>query len=104
MADRTITLGFDPIAKFGAMWQDDVARTLWLLWRPLHLVPEGFEAYCGQIAHKIRTTKPTTAVQLIRCFPIVSDTWPCGDVERFAVGALPYFTGEKSIEWEYVQR
>lgn len=105
MADRTIQLGFDPVEHFGYWWaNDDEARTLWLLWRPGHIVSEGFETYCCHIADVIRRNKPKTPMELIKCFPALSDYWTPGDVERFATGALPYFTGEKSIGWEYVKR
>lgn len=99
-----VKLGFDPEQTFGEMWRDDIARTLWLLWRQKHIVPVGFEGECQAVAQQIAKVKPTTAVQLIRCFPILSDYWTPNDVERFAVDSLPYFTGDKSIGWEYVKR
>lgn len=104
VAAPKVLLAFDPVRAFGAMWQDCEARTMWLLWRPGHMVPEGFESMCLQIGAKIRREKPTTVEALISCFPTVSDYWTNRDLQEFAPGALPFFTGAKSIDWEYVPK
>lgn len=102
--DKTIRLTFDPIQEFGVMWLDDEARVLWLLWRPGHLVPQGFERHCLAVAKTIREDNPQTVEDLARCFPAMSETFSRHDVNQFAPDALPYFTGEKLIDWEYVPR
>jgi hypothetical protein len=99
-----VKLGFDPEhnQELQAVFADDIARTLWLLWRPGHLVGQDFGELCLSVAWKIRCNEPKTVADLRRCFPTLHSYWTSNDVASFCKTALPWFTGERQITFEVV--
>ena len=102
-----MTLHFTPsdcgCDNTAACFRDDVARTLYLLWRTGHIVDKDFPVEVLQVARRIRQCSPGTAVDLRECFRI-SPFHPCPnfmsrDLDLFCPDALPYFTGENVIDY-----
>lgn len=106
-ADVTMRLAFDPTKADEAtveVFNNDIARTLYLLWRRGHIVSREFSRQVLGIAKAIGKARPGSAMELCRCF-----SWPCDgsncdflpdDVASFCAGALPFFNGEKTIDYE----
>lgn len=84
------------------IWAHREARILALLWRPCHLVGDDFFARALQIGERIEEKKPQTEKELVLCFPThsMSTDFPEGDVEEFARDALPFFLGDKEVEYD----
>jgi len=107
---ENVKLGFDPKTtkadRIDEVFADDVARTLWLTWRPSHIVNQYFGDDVLTIAKRIKKTPPTTVQQLRQCFYGTGSgnatNFVSGDVERYCPLALPYFTGEKTVAYEVV--
>jgi len=103
-----IKITFDPSHTTGHLrnvFDDDVARTLWLLWKRGHLTNDDFSEECVVVADRIRESKPETAEELARCFPTLDprgSNFTAGDVERFTAKYLGFFTGDDSVEYEVV--
>ena len=109
-----VKLGFDPFqcgcADTAAVFQDEIARTLYLLWRRGHIVNGTFPKEVLAIAARIKAIHPETAKELSGCFSDMPGTQLLSafmtpnfiprDVKRFCPSALPYFTGEESIDYE----
>jgi len=104
MAEDELVLKFDPFdcgcEDTAACFRDDIARTLYLLWRRGHIVSQHFPKAVLAIALRIRRNNPTTPQQLRECFRVVPPMdFPGGDVRRFCDEAIPYFMGECSITY-----
>ena len=109
MRERTmldhVTLKFDPTASehpdTAELFRHRTARTLYLLWRPGHLVGPGFAALALRVGKLIDQQKPRTAENLAACFPVAAcREFSQGDVDRFCPEALLYFLGEKTVTYE----
>lgn len=103
-----VKLGFNPFqcgcADTAAVFRDEVARTLYLLWRREHITSDTFPQQVLGVASRIKTVRPKTAVELAECFRCIwcdpLSNFHKEDIERFCPDALPYFTGEKKVEYE----
>ena len=105
MPDITIQLGFNPLdcgcETTAEVFRDDVARTFYLLWRRNHITSQYFVGHVLPIANLIRATAPKTPSDLINCIRGTADIdFNVGDVRAWVDDALPYFTGEKTIDYE----
>ena len=103
-----VKLGFDPNKiddrELAEVFADDVARTFWLAWRPFHLVNQHFSQDCLQIARAIRQRQPKTPEDLRLCVPFnpyIDGNFIASELGRFCVAALPYFTGEKKLAYQF---
>lgn len=94
-----VTLLFDPYKNedLKVLFEDDIARTLWLLWRPGHIVGDDFTDLCMSVARRIRENQPKTVDKFRGCFPTSHHYWMPNDVQGFCETALPWFTGEREI-------
>lgn len=98
-----VVLAFDPFAneETAEVFNDDLARTIYLLWRRKHIISDGFAFEVLGIAKNLREIKPATPEAAERAFP----TWAygnfgLGDVKTFCREHFEYLTGEKTAEWE----
>jgi hypothetical protein len=104
-----MTLQFDPFdcdcEDTAVCFRDDVARILYLLWRSGHLVDKDFPVEVLEVARRIRQSGPGTVADLRECFRLSPyrphPNFLRRDVDRFCLDALPYFTGEKGIDYEF---
>ena len=103
MLHESITLGFNPTvsedSELRAVFANDTARTLYLLWRQGHIVSQYFNKHVLEIAEKIAKAKPRTVEALARCFQVNSlqAEFVAGDIEAFCPEALPFFTGQRRV-------
>lgn len=102
-----VRLGFypDSIGQAGEMpgireiFANDTARTLWLIWKPRHIVSQHFNTDVLVAARAIDEAKPRTPESLEACFRGARGNFTSGDVRRLALLMLPFFTGEAVIEY-----
>ena len=100
---QNVTLYFNPLlrdATLSYVFCDTTCRTLYLLWRVSHIVDENFPRYVIEVAKTIRKRMPKSVDDLADCFPRLHVYWTPRDVREFSEHALPYFTGEASIDYE----
>jgi hypothetical protein len=94
---------FDPFdcgcSDVTAIFRDDAARTLYLLWRRGHIVSENFAIRVREIAERIRCRAPKTVEELVLMFPRGPMDFPRKDVEEFCAEFLDYFTGSRTVEY-----
>jgi len=100
-----VKLGFDPMTEdedHAKVFKDDVARTLYLLWRPGHIVDQYFSKHVLLVATAIRRNRPSNVDALVACFRYRAGHpyWTERDVRTFCAKALPYFLGEATVEYE----
>ena len=97
-----VKLKFEPVGETAECFADEIARTLYLLWRQGHIVCQDFPAMCLGVAESIRKLEAITVESLVSCFPWRRGHiyWTESDVKQFCEEVLPYFTGEKSVTWE----
>lgn len=106
MADKIVRLAFDPREsneRTRECFRNPIARTMWLLWRPGHLVSSDFADYCLEIARRIERQKPQTVEVLKRCIsPSIGYYVDFSefDVNEFCPEALPFFQGLKSVDYQ----
>lgn len=87
------------------VWANPTARVLALLWRPCHLICQGFWSELLHVAGQIEKHKPKDAESLAACFHHVvmaGHNFSFSDVDRFAPLALPYILGEKEVPFEMI--
>lgn len=108
---QPIVMRFDPFdcdsEETAEVFRDDVARTLYLLWRRGHIVSDGFPADVLMVAGNIKAKQPANVDELAFCFRGHARgqmygtrmNFPTGDVRRFCESHLEYFTGGKSIDY-----
>lgn len=108
----TMQLEFDPAVSedplIAGVFQNDVACTLYLLWRRTHIVGTEFADDVLQIAERVGALpKRPTEVAVIQCFdpvigvhPGLSRNFLKRDVVEFAATYLPYIRGDKQIRYE----
>lgn len=96
-----IRIAFDIANEQKAVWEHSQARILTLLWRPCHIINQYYWKETLEIGRIIATEKPQTAEHLASC--IRGTNYKEGDVKNFAVEALPFFTGERNVEFEFVE-
>lgn len=101
---KSIQLHFDPLEDpaTARVFADDVARTLYLLWRRGHMVGDGFPDRVFRIARQIKKSLPQTASELAKCFiwEVRAGTdFTQSDVDKFCTDAIPFFIGEKIITY-----
>ena len=98
-----VVLRFDPFANEETVevFKDDLARTLYLLWRITHLVSEGFAYSILKIAKNLRTINPKTPAQAVGAFPTNAyGNFHLNDVQDFCEKYFDYVTGSKTVEFE----
>lgn len=108
----TMKLAFDPNESDDpdviAIFRDEDARTLYLLWRRGHIVSQGFPQEVLQIASRIKSERPTTVNGLTECFGVrwtdPHSNFPKGSIEAFCSEALPYFVGEQVITYKVSEK
>jgi hypothetical protein len=104
----TMKLAFNPDESDDldvvAIFRDEDARTLYLLWRRGHIVSQGFSQEVLEIASRIRSERPATVKGLAECFGVrwmdPLSNFPKGAIEAFCLEALPYFIGEQVITYK----
>lgn len=107
-----VKLGFNPATQteddnLRKVFEDDIARILWLAWKPGHIVNQHFAAQVLARAQRIRAMPPKTPddlFALLYTFTGADSNFPRHDCRNFADVALPYLTGEKKITFEIVER
>ncbi len=110
-----VSLNFDPTDSkkdidTAKVFKHRTARTLYLLWRPGHLVGPGFAGLALQVGKFIDKCDPQTAEELAMCFP--TTRFPIAsccefsqyDIDLFCAEALPYFTGKKTVTYEIASK
>lgn len=102
-----IRMGFDPLTcaceDTRAVFTDEIARTLYLLWRRNHITSDQFPRRCLQIARQIKSRRPATGLELSKCFPYWDVDFTTHDVAAFCPAAIPYFRGEQQITYEVIR-
>ena len=107
-----VKLNFDPSKtkedQIAKIFADETARTLWLTWRPYHIVNQYFGREVIERARKIKKEKPTTVFALSRClrsshFSSGRSNFIEADIDKWCPIALPFFTGEKVVSYEVLQ-
>lgn len=97
-----IMLMFDPAKQDGLkeILDNPTAWTLWLLWKPRHIVSQHFNVQCLRVAEVIDSRQPKTPDELKACFPTFGqhDLIRGNDVDKFCEEAVPFFTGEKEVD------
>lgn len=114
LPDMPVKLLFDPEDKpeLRDIWNCPAALTLYLLWRPCHIVNQHFNNETLAIGLEIERKKPTTIEDLKACFGLGGTNYLIfskvelfgkispSDVDMFVELALPYFVGEKEVSYE----
>lgn len=98
--DVVMRLHFDPMANptLRKVFENDVARTLYLAWRRSHNVDQDFPSYCLSIAEAFRRLEPKSVEDFTKCFPGLADPYFTeGDVWNFCKSDWGFFTGERRI-------
>lgn len=94
---EAVVMRFDPFDcgcdDTAAIFRDETARTLYLLWRRGHIVSQYFPARVREIAERIRGQQPKTVEELILMFPRGPMDFHRKDVEGFCAEFVDYFTG-----------
>lgn len=110
-----LTLLFDPHSSectetraiFSRACKDHIAQTLYLLWRYRHLTGPNFPRTCIAIAIRIRERRPQNSFSLKDCFHVVvgsgDEDFSLSDIDEFCQEAIPYFTGQKFIDYKIQQ-
>jgi len=104
-----VKLEFDPLNcgdNLAAIFEDDTARTLYLLWRSGHVVSQHFPADVLRVAARIKSKQPQTVEELVKCFRnarrIHSSFMP-GDARKFCLEALAYLRGDKVVTFQVAE-
>ena len=102
LPDMPIKINFDPedVPEIRDIWNCDMARMLWLLWKAGHITNQYFNYETLAIGTKIEELRPRTNAGLQNCFGFSASNYSAGDVFDFCNLALPYFTGEKNVDFE----
>ena len=95
-----ISFNIDTHGLTKELWANPQARTLFLLWYPCHKVTREFYKETLLIGKNITESKPVTATELLKCFPPNLKNYQESDFHDFIYEALPYFTGEKKVEYK----
>jgi hypothetical protein len=99
-------MGFDPLnyPDTKAIFDDPIARTFYLAWRQGHIVNQHFTSEVMQVAMMIRERKPHSVEDLKACFGNlklhVGSNFTVNDIANWCPLALPYFTGEATMNYE----
>lgn len=96
---------FPSVPAVAKVWANPTARVLALLWRPCHLICDGFWPELLHVAKCINELKPKDAAGLRACFDSVvaaGRNFTPSDVDEFVPLALPYILGEKEVPFEMV--
>ena len=101
-----VTLAFDPAGMSAALrrvFEDDVARTVWLAVRPGHLVDDHFDENCLTVAKWVRTRKARgDALTVGWLNGALHSLGMVGTAERpFCELLLPFMRGERQISYEW---
>lgn len=90
-------LGFDPSTMFlNQVFQDDIARSIWLLVSAQHLVGEDLADWSLYLARMIRKHKPASVRDL---FKLIEET-----NSILSRGIPGYITGTYEEVWMFVER
>lgn len=98
-------LRFDPThidGLLGRVWQDPLARTIWIAVKAGHLTEQHFDNECLAAARAIRRTRPTTVEELKEVMRMHMRRNAPGQHEVFWEQFLPYVIGTKQIGYEVV--
>ena len=85
------------------VWAHPEARVLALLWRPCHIICDPYWEETLAIGKAIAAAKPRTVEDLSRVFSTRNfrhSNYTGHDVAEFVTEALPFFTGERQVEYE----
>lgn len=70
--NHTMVLGFDPYAsenkELHKIFDDNLTRTFWLLWKRNHIVNQYFNGECIEFAKRFRKERPVNKDQFVRFF------------------------------------
>lgn len=97
-----VMLAFDPALQEGLseILFNTTAWTLWILWKPRHIVSQHFNNEVLRMAARIDEAQPKTPQELLACFNHNhAQNFVFEDCRKFCDEALPYFTGEKEVEF-----
>ena len=109
-------LAFDPhksggegAADLRAVFNDPLARALWLTFRSNHIVDQHFSQACLSAVKLIRAAQPSTAEALLACMRPTPGGRYAGDhhfigsdMPAFVEAFLPYVTGQAKIYYQVV--
>lgn len=97
-------LHFDPKEDVDTdrVFNDDVARTLYLLWRRGHIVDQSFVSQVSAVASKWNVAKPMSVREASLLFPHVMN-FPEKDVVKFLEEHWEFFTVERTVTYEVVR-
>lgn len=103
-----IRLAFDPCMcedpATSTIFQNDTARTLYLLWRQSHIVGPDFACCILQIAKQVaKLSEQPTVQDIVRCFArfiIAGSDFTLTDIKKFAEAYLPYLLHKRKIGYE----
>lgn len=102
-----VIMGFDPKALpagdvLHEVFADPVARTLWLSWRPRHIVNQYFADEILLLAEMVKASRPQCGAELARLvrgrFTGPMTNFRSGSLERWADEVMPYLGG-KTLSW-----
>lgn len=99
-----VYLAFDPLQLPASdpvreIFADQVARTVWLTWRPRHLVSKSFADEVLLVAGKIKAARPRSIDELHHVmkqhiFQQWTSAFRCPSLPAWCEQAFPYLTGE----------
>lgn len=101
-----VKLAFNPTTIkapiFQTLWDDALARAIWLLWKPRHLTSDNFNTACLAFADGLRRHPQPWTVETMKQVNFWCEEFPRADLERWGPEALPFLHAPETVTWRNV--